>query len=240
MDLGVRRVARVSGVVSADNEGKLRRVTARGAATRARIVDAAADLMYFKGVSETTLDDVRAASGTSKSQFYQHFADKDALVRDVVAQQGRLVLERNHQLLDRLNSLRGLELWRDAVLQKVGLHNGAYGCELGSLGNELADTDEASRELLAGDFTEWADLLAAGLQRMKDRGVLRADADPHTLAIGVLAALQGGYLMSQVDRSTDPMAVALEMALDHVRSYAAAAPAKTRTTATSKGRAKRT
>jgi TetR/AcrR family transcriptional repressor of nem operon len=182
--------------------------------------------MYFKGVGSTTLDDVRAASGTSKSQFYQHFADKDALVHAVVAQQGRVVLDRNHQLLDRFNSLRGLELWRDAALQKVGLHNGAYGCELGALGNELADTDEGSRVLLAGDFAEWESLLAAGLQRMKDRGVLRDDADPRALAIGILAALQGGYLLAQVARDSEPMAVALDMALDRVRSFAVPATAR--------------
>src|SRR5437763_14362660 len=47
-------------------------LTARGAATRDHIVQAAADLMYVKGVHATTLDDVRAATGTSKSQLYRH------------------------------------------------------------------------------------------------------------------------------------------------------------------------
>src|SRR5262245_14044674 len=61
-----------------------RRLTARGAATRARIVAAAVDLMYVKGVNAITLDDVRAASSTSKSQLYNHFPDKDELVRAVV------------------------------------------------------------------------------------------------------------------------------------------------------------
>ncbi|WP_278191857.1 TetR/AcrR family transcriptional regulator, partial [Streptomyces spinosisporus] len=53
---------------------------------------AAVDMMYVKGVSLTTLDDVRAASGTSKSQLYRHYPDKDALVRDVVALQAADVL----------------------------------------------------------------------------------------------------------------------------------------------------
>ena len=42
-------------------------LTPRGAATRDRIVHATADLMYMKGGHATTLDDVRAATGTSKS-----------------------------------------------------------------------------------------------------------------------------------------------------------------------------
>lgn len=39
------------------------RLTSRGAATRARIVEAAAGLMRVQGVNATTLDDVIAASG---------------------------------------------------------------------------------------------------------------------------------------------------------------------------------
>ncbi|WP_345125010.1 helix-turn-helix domain-containing protein [Streptomyces chiangmaiensis] len=49
--------------------------------TRSRIVEAAAELFHVDGVHAVTLDDVRAASGTSKSQLYHHFADKDELVR---------------------------------------------------------------------------------------------------------------------------------------------------------------
>ncbi|MER7742508.1 helix-turn-helix domain-containing protein, partial [Streptomyces sp. NPDC096538] len=58
------------------------RLTERGRATRERILRAAADMMYVRGVALTTLDDVRAASGTSKSQLYRHYPDKDALMRD--------------------------------------------------------------------------------------------------------------------------------------------------------------
>ena len=52
-----------------------RRLTARGAATRGRIFAAADELMALKGAAATTLDDVTAASRTSKSQFYRHFSD---------------------------------------------------------------------------------------------------------------------------------------------------------------------
>jgi AcrR family transcriptional regulator len=196
------------------------RLTARGAVTRERILNAAADLMYVKGVGATTLDEVRAASGASKSQLYRHFADKEALVRDVVAWQAARLLEREGQMLTRLNSLRGLERWRDALVQGDALYNGAYGCPLGSLAGELADSDEQAREALARHFKSWEGLLAAGLHRMRESGVLRPDADPDRLATGLMAALQGGYLLAQTAHDTEPMAVALNMALDHVRSFA--------------------
>jgi TetR/AcrR family transcriptional regulator, transcriptional repressor for nem operon len=64
-----------------------RRLTARGAATRARIVAAAASLVYERGFAGTSLDDVMAATGTSKSQLYHYLADKDALIREVIKAQ---------------------------------------------------------------------------------------------------------------------------------------------------------
>jgi AcrR family transcriptional regulator len=196
------------------------RLTERGRATRERILRAAADMMYVKGVNATTLDDVRAASGTSKSQLYRHYPDKDALVRDVVALQAVEVLERQHQLLRRLNSIRGLERWRDAVIENNALRNGAYGCRLGSLAGELADQDEEARQAIARHFETWEGLLEAGLARMKDSGVLRADVDAGELATGLMAALQGGYLLAQTARDVKPMRIALDMAIDHVKAHA--------------------
>ncbi|MFW6689573.1 TetR/AcrR family transcriptional regulator [Streptomyces sp. MAR4 CNX-425] len=198
------------------------RLTERGRATRERILRAAADMMHVKGVAATTLDDVRAASGTSKSQLYRHYPDKDALVRDVVAWNAAGVLERQRQQLRRLGSFRGLERWRDALVERNALHNGAHGCPLGSLASELADQNEDARRAAAGHFADWERLLEAGLARMRDSGVLRADADVGGLATGLMAALQGGYLLAQTARDVEPMRIALNMAIDHVRMYAAA------------------
>ena len=47
-----------------------KRLTRRGAATRNRVVEVAADLVQRNGISETTLDQVMEASGASKSQLY--------------------------------------------------------------------------------------------------------------------------------------------------------------------------
>lgn len=196
-----------------------RRLTPRGAATRARIVASALELMYVKGVNATTLDDVRAASNTSKSQFYNHFADKEALVRAVVKARAAQVLEREHGYLLRLESFRGLIRWRNALVQRNALQNGAYGCGLGSMASELADQDEVARSTLAESFAEWEGLLAAGLRRMQENGVLMQDADPEKLATGLMAALQGGYLLAETAHDIAPMEIALDMALDHVKSF---------------------
>ena len=196
-------------------------LTTRGAATRDRIVHAAADLMYVKGVHATTLDDVRAATGTSKSQLYRHFPDKDTLVHAAITLRGQQVIERETQRLGRLNSFSGLVRWRNALIQANALQNGAYGCALGSMANELSDQDEQARTLLADLFKTWEGLIAAGLERMQTKGALKPDADPGQLAIGLMAALQGGYLLANTAHDVRPMEVAIDQALEHLESYLA-------------------
>ncbi|MFC0541650.1 TetR/AcrR family transcriptional regulator [Kutzneria chonburiensis] len=195
------------------------RPTSRGAATRARIVAAAADLMYVNGVNATTLDDVRVASDTSKSQLYSHFPDKTELVRAVVAARAAQILDRERGYLQHLKSFRGLVRWRDALVRRNALQHGAYGCALGSMASELADQDDQARATLAESFTAWEGLLAAGLRRMRDSGALRPEADPERLATGLMAALQGGYLLAETAHDIRPMEVALDLALDHVKSF---------------------
>lgn len=207
-------------VVETGDEARRPRLTARGAATKARIIAAADELMYERGVAQTSLSDVRAASGTSKSQLYQHFVDKEALVREVISYRAARLLEQQHQRLQRLDSLRGLELWRDALVERNALRQGAYGCPLGSLAAEVADVDEEARKEVERYFAAWQGLLSAGLERMRGNGVLRANADPDALATGLLAALLGGYLLAQTARDVRPMEVALDMAIAHVRSFA--------------------
>jgi AcrR family transcriptional regulator len=195
-----------------------RRLTARGAKTRARIVAAAADLMYVKGVGDTTLDDVIAASGVSKSQLYHHFAGKDMLVRAVIDHVGERVIERERDALGRVSTVAGLRRWRDALVQNNALRHGAYGCALGSLASEVADHDDVARSALSQLFLQWQGLLADVLRRLQEAGVLAADAPIDQLATGIIGAVQGGYMLAQTARDVTPMATSIDMALTHIES----------------------
>ena len=48
--------------------------------TRASIVDAAWQLFYEQGYEDTTVEEIIAASHTSKGSFYHYFGGKDALL----------------------------------------------------------------------------------------------------------------------------------------------------------------
>jgi TetR/AcrR family transcriptional repressor of nem operon len=160
------------------------KLTSRGAATRNRIVLAAAELMHVQGVAATTIDDVLAASATSKSQFYQHFDDKSELVYEVITMRADEILSWQRLRLEKVDSFRGLYHWRDAMVQRCALRRGLWGCELGSLAAELSDTDDTARASLSAHFSEWRGLLGAALERMRSNGVLVADVDVKVLATG--------------------------------------------------------
>jgi TetR/AcrR family transcriptional repressor of nem operon len=52
---------------------------------------------------------------------------------------------------------------------------------------------------------------------MQHEGSLPLTADTPQLATGILTALQGGLLMAQTMRTTRPLEIALDMALEQVR-----------------------
>jgi TetR/AcrR family transcriptional repressor of nem operon len=198
-----------------------RRLTARGEKTRAKIVAAAADLMYIQGVGATTLDDVIAGSGVSKSQLYHHFVGKDMLVRAVIDFVGQRVIERERDALGHVSTIPGLRRWRDALVQNNALRHGAYGCALGSLAAEVADHDDVARQALSQLFIEWQGLLAGVLRRLQDSGALPPEASVDQLATGLMGALQGGYMLAQTAGDVTPMATSIDMALMHIENLSA-------------------
>jgi TetR/AcrR family transcriptional repressor of nem operon len=199
-----------------------RPLTRRGRETRQRIV-AAAELMFDNGVAETTLEGIRAAAGVSGSQVYHYFADKQALVRAVIDYQTDVVLDAQGAHLDRLDTLPGLRAWRDFLVDHQRRLGCRGGCPIGALGAEVAENDTAARLAAARGLRRWEGRIRDGFQAMHARGDLPAGTDPEDLALATLAALQGGLLLTQLQRETKPLEVALDAILDHIQSMAEAA-----------------
>ena len=68
---------------------QVQKLTAKGEATRRRIIEGAAAVIRSNGVAATTLDDIRAHTQTSKSQLFHYFPDgKDQLLLAVAERAG--------------------------------------------------------------------------------------------------------------------------------------------------------
>ena len=195
---------------------RTRRLTRKGQETRQRIVAAAAQLMYERGIAEATLEDVRAAAGVSGSQVYHYFDDKQALLLAVIEYQTEAVLELQQPHFDKLDTMAGLRQWRDALVEYQRRLQCRGGCPIGSLGSEVAENNPEARLAVASGFLRWEAAIREGLQAMHARGEL--DADPEDLALATLAALQGGLLLTQLQRRVRPLEVALDSSLDHIET----------------------
>jgi AcrR family transcriptional regulator len=186
-------------------------LTPKGQRTRVRIVDATAQLIYERGVTATTLEDVKAAAAVSSSQLYHYFANKEALVQAVIESQAdTLVAATEHA---QLGTIDGLKAWRELVLTHADHTRGKGGCPLGSLGGQLAESDPYARARIAAGFGRWSTAIRDGLRALHTTGHLAPDIDPDDLAVTLLAALQGGLLLAQVQRDTRPLQTTLDTLL---------------------------
>jgi TetR/AcrR family transcriptional repressor of nem operon len=186
------------------------RLTPKGERTRARIVEAAAALIHDRGVAATTLEDVKVAAEVSGSQLYHYFPDKNDLVQAVIDYQADTIVKHNRQAL---GSPNGVEAWRKMVVTGVRSTQGKGGCALGSLGGQLAENDPEARALIAAGFDQWAAAISDGLRSLHADGKLPSDIDPDDLATTLLATLQGGLLLAQVQRTTRPFETAVDTLL---------------------------
>ncbi|MFE0332575.1 TetR/AcrR family transcriptional regulator, partial [Streptomyces sp. NPDC058960] len=179
------------------------KLTSKGQATRARILEHAAELIYTKGVHGTNNEQLRRAAGVSGSQINHYFPTKESLVLAVIAWQAERVLTfHRDERFAGFDTLDALRAWADFY---VGYER-AYqeGCTLGSLASEIIKTDLDVHDELASAFDQWRGIFREGIERMQQLGRISAEADPTQLANLLLAAFQGGMLLAQVARDITP------------------------------------
>ncbi len=189
------------------------KITERGRRTRQRIIEATGEQILASGIGGTTLDDVRAATLTSKSQLFHYFpGGKAELVREVASWEGQQLFDAQEPEIHDLSSWESWERWRVALVDYY-IKRGRWACPIGSLATQAAMTDAELEQLIAEGMRTWRDLLARGVQTMRDRGLVDAKADPLTVATVILAAIQGGLVLSQPERAAWPLEAALDNAL---------------------------
>jgi AcrR family transcriptional regulator len=193
-------------------------LTRKGVATRARILDAAGELIAQNGAADTSLDDVRVATGTSKSQLFHYFPEgKAQLLLAAAEEQARKVLDDQRPLLDHLDTWEAWHQWQQLILDMYAPK--IEYCPLAALTSQFPKNDPQIGALISGLFGQWQERLAHGLGNMQARGLLDPNTDAERLAVAVLAAIQGGVAIGQATKSLTPLEIALQAALDHLHTH---------------------
>jgi len=182
-------------------------------------VERAADLFAERGIAATSVDEVLAAAGAGKGQFYHYFRGRDELAAAAVGYRCARVVAGLTRALGEVSSLAGLEQALAGFID--GFEQGGMpGCPIGTLATEVAGRNEEARLQAAAGFDAWERLLADTLERMRQGGELRADAPPAVLATGLLASIEGGMVLSQARKDMTSLRVAVDAGLAHLRTFA--------------------
>ena len=197
--------------------------SAKAAATRDQILDAAARLIHLRGYHGTSLDDVLRESGVGKGNFYYYFRSKEDLGFAIIDRVVERFLERTLEpafvdpTADPLDQMRA---FLDRLLEAQRQRNCVGGCPMGNLACELSDVHEGFRQRLAEIFERWRVMLATTLERGRESGRLRADLDAASAAGFVVAALEGAILMAKVTKDISVMEKCVVELKHHLTLYA--------------------
>jgi AcrR family transcriptional regulator len=190
-------------------------ITAKGRATRQRIVEGAAVHLRSTEPGTLTLDDVRAITGTSKGQLFHYFpGGKEELLLAVARFEADRVLDDQQPHLGALTSWAAWRRWRDAVVARYRAQ-GAH-CPLGSLLGQVHSTPGAT-EVVGTLLAQWEEHLRCGIEAMQADGLVdpRLDAGHHAAAL--LAGVQGGVQVLRSTGSSRHLEAALDLGIDRLR-----------------------
>ena len=191
-------------------------LTAKGVATRRRIVDAASAEIRERGISAVTLDDVGRRSRTGKSQLFHYFPDgKEQLLLAVAEREAERVLEDQEPQLGQLTTWDAWRDWRDVVVEKY--RRQGVNCALGVLITEVGRHTPAAQAVTAKLLAQWQHRIQAGIEEMKDAGEIRSDVDPARASAALIAAIQGGVAILMSSGSAKHLEYALDQCLDYLQ-----------------------
>src|SRR5262249_14561768 len=201
-----------------NSEGPMKTRFARGAETRLRILQTAADLFHKQGVHATSPDRIIEASGTGKGQFYHYFKSKEGLIHEVLQchlQAVKAGVPVNYEIA----SWQDLERWFYAHLDLQKNFRMTRGCPIGIIASEVTEDDELVRQDVNLIFEVVKNKLAAFFTKEKAQGRLAKDAREDQMADFCIAAVQGAMLMGKIRRSPGPVGMIIDEALAHLKNY---------------------
>jgi AcrR family transcriptional regulator len=197
-------------------------LTAKGAATRQRIIEGAAAHIREHGVTATTLDDIRARTSTSKSQLFHYFPDgKDELLLAVARHEADRVLEDQQPHLSELTSWSAWHAWRDTVLARY--RGQGSRCPLNVVTSQLGRSTPGAQAVVTELIRRWQDEIAAGVRHMQAAGEVDPGLDADRAAAAIVAGIQGGVLILMSTGSTAHLEAALDTGLAFLRGCPPAA-----------------
>lgn len=170
--------------------------------TRDRILNATNELFRRHGFNGTSLKQVSTAAHAPTGSIYHFFpGGKDELAEAVIQTSGAIYQQLFEMIADAADGLSAATTdffeGAAAVLEESGYIDI---CPIGTVAREVASTNELLREATNRVFAGWIDAAAS---RLAAAGIPHDEAEE--LATTIVAALEGGFMLSRAAQSPAPL-----------------------------------
>ena len=188
----------------------------RGTA-RARILDAAVQVIRTRGLSATSVDDLCSSAGVTKGAFFHHFESKQALAVAAAEHWSEITgalfaNDRYHELPDPADRIFG---YLDLRARLIAGSPADYTCLVGTMTQEAFATQPDVRDACAASIFGHARTLEADFAAALEAAGGPDGVDAAGLARHTQAVLQGAFVLSKA--ASDPAVVT--DSIGHLRRY---------------------
>jgi TetR/AcrR family transcriptional repressor of nem operon len=183
----------------------------RGADTREKLLDLAEVAVLEKGFAATSIDELIAGVGITKSGFFYHFKDKSELAKALLER----YLEREETLFDQLfaradalneDPLHGFLIWLKLFAEMMEhLPEAHPGCLVASYCYQDQLFNRDVRELNREGVLRWRRRFRERLEAIAAKYPPRIEVDLDGLADMIPALVDGGIILSKVTRERDAL-----------------------------------
>jgi TetR/AcrR family transcriptional regulator, transcriptional repressor for nem operon len=184
---------------------------------RARLLEAARDLIRTQGFSATTVEDLCRTAGVTKGAFFHHFENKEALGVAAAAYWAETTSAffaeaPYHDHTDPLDRLLGYIEFRKTIIDG---DLAEFTCLVGTMTQEVYASHPGIRDACAASIFGHAATIEPDIQAAKTALGIEADWTPASLAVHTQAVLQGAFILA---KATGDAQVARD-SVDHLARY---------------------
>jgi TetR/AcrR family transcriptional repressor of nem operon len=181
--------------------------SSQGEATRRRIVEQSAAVFNRHGFSGTSMSELMAATGLEKGGLYRHFESKQELAGAAFDYAWETVSEPRWRGLENCGTAleKLLLLVKNFVEQPPRTLPG--GCPLLNTAVDSDDGNPVLRGKARAALDQWRSGIVDIVRQGQQDRELRGDIDPVSVATIVIASLEGGVMMSRMEKTREPLAM---------------------------------
>jgi AcrR family transcriptional regulator len=183
--------------------------------TRERLVGASAELFRLQGYNATGVKQIVTKAQAPFGSMYHFFpGGKAELGAEAIKTSGALYELLIPAVLDPAPDIvTGVRNFFAGAAEHLRETDYADACPIATVALEVSSASEKLREACAEVFESW---IVAGAERYETAGISAEQA--RELTIGMLAALEGAFVLARALRTTEPLRIAGELAANAVQA----------------------